>query len=510
MKFPLSSYPGMNRFVLDWLEADERAVGFLPRCPERELRPPGSRRSVPAELVRALEESNRRWGSPVGDELRRWAAGETVGVIAGQQAGFAGGPLYTLAKIASLVRMKRSLAERGVEATIFFWIATEDHDYAEVATLQVPVSTTVQANRGRSGPDLLTLRATRAAASKAMVGPSKIPEPLIAELLALYDLERPSWLREGITFGDSFAELCATAFPGEKIVFVDALLPELRRAGAALFERMLGARKAMQEEIAARSAALAGAGYTPQIVARPGEDYTLLFRIEPRGHRHILDGGAEAGDAASISTSALTRPLLQDFVLAPDVFVGGPAEVAYYAQIAPLHESLGVRLPRVALRGHVLVAPKRVMRSIERFDLGPAELFMPADAILVFREAAGVAEVRAIAREARADLTRDLTRIGEIALPAEHSVARALNRSIGHIEYHFEKLTERAIRGLVRKDRERYAAVRDLSSTLFPDQHVQDRVVGWFSCWRRWGSLLVDRMIEEVEPDSSSFKVIAP
>ena len=67
--------------------------------------------------------------------LRAGRAGETVTLVAGQQVGFAGGPLYTLAKIATLVKMKRELEKQGKPATIFFWLATEDHDFAEVATL---------------------------------------------------------------------------------------------------------------------------------------------------------------------------------------------------------------------------------------------------------------------------------------------------------------------------------------------------------------------------------------
>jgi uncharacterized protein YllA (UPF0747 family) len=56
-------------------------------------------------------------------------------IIAGQQVGFAGGPLYTLAKLASLVRFKRDMAKQGIPVTAFFWLATEDHDFDEVATL---------------------------------------------------------------------------------------------------------------------------------------------------------------------------------------------------------------------------------------------------------------------------------------------------------------------------------------------------------------------------------------
>jgi uncharacterized protein YllA (UPF0747 family) len=482
----------MNRFVLDWLAGDRR---FLERGAGSGAK--GPRAAADSELARALIESNRRWGSAVEDEVRRWAAGESVTFAAGQQVGFAGGPLYTLAKLATLIRMKR---EAGARATVFFWLATEDHDYDEAATLHLPP-------REAGGP-LVTLQAPRTRDSREMVGGMPVPEALIAQLVEYCGIPRPSWLREGITFRDSFAELVAAA-AGEKIVFVDALLPELRLAGAPLFAHILERHDEVQEAVALRSRQLRDAGYVPQIEPRENGQYTLFFNVNEKNEREILDPARRPADLASLSTSALTRPLLQDAVLAPDVFVGGPAEVAYYAQIAPLYPIAGVTMPRVALRGHALVAPKRVVRTFERYGIEPASVFTDPDALLAEREPEGIAEIERIADRARRNLAEEITRIGEIALPAEHALARAIHRSIGHIEYHFEKLTERAVRGLVRKDRDRFAAVRELVATLYPGGRVQDRVTGWFAYWHEFGDYLVSRLVDEIEPDSDGFRIIS-
>jgi hypothetical protein len=120
-----------------------------------------------------------------------------------------------------------------------------------------------------------------------------------------------------------------------------------------------------------------------------------------------------------------------------------------------------------------------------------------------------VGEVKRIATEAEHQLQQQIDKIRELSLPADHAVARSINRSIGHIEYHFRKLTERAIRGLVRKDRDRFHAARELASTFYPDQNVQDRVVGWFPWWCEYREQLVDRLVNEVEPDTSTFKLVS-
>ena len=495
MKFPIEHYPGMNPFVLDWLGGDER---FLARSRVGA----GFSRPRPAEagFNTALADTNRQWGLDVGDEIRRWAAGGTYTVVAGQQVGFAGGPLYTLVKLASLAKIKRDNEARGIPTTAFFWLATEDHDYSEAATISIP------RREAKGQLDLITLRARHAVESRQIVGKQVVPESLIVELCALLQMERPAWLRPGITFRDSFAELLGSIV--RNVIFVDALLPELRREGEPLFGAIIARWNDIQRALEQRAAALRQAGYAPQIVPREGEGYTLLYELDDRGNRDLVDSPRPLGPPERVSTSALTRPLLQDFVLRPDLFIGGPAEVAYYAQIAPLHDLLGAPMPRVGLRAHALIAPRRALGALERYAIKPQEIFADADALLAAREPQGVGEIKAIAGRARRKLAEELTRIGEIALPADHALARAVSRSVGHIEYHFDKLVERAVRGLARKDRERWNAVRELAAILNPDGHVQDRLAGWFAYWCEFRDDLVARLIEEVEPDEPVCKIV--
>jgi len=511
MRVPLSQYPGMNRFVLDWIGGDER---FLPRSSvAARARDPRDRRDPRlkpgASFLDALNASNKGWGIFAGDALRQWSTGETLTIIAGQQVGFAGGPMYTLAKLASLVRFKRDMAKQGIPVTAFFWLATEDHDFDEVATLNVPVATLPRDVEKRVEDvnrqlDLLCMRAIRTTDSRRVVGSLPVPEALIAQLLALYDVPRPTWLREGITFRDSFAELIASAF-GSEIILVDALLPELRKAGEPLFQQIETRKDEAQNALKTRSEQLKAAGYNEQVTANDGE-YTLLYELDATANRQPPTANRQPENT---STSAITRPLLQDAIFQPDIFLGGPAEVAYYAQIAPLHDLFGIAMPRVALRGHVLVAPKRIARAFDRFAIEPSSVFRSPDAILADKEPDAVGRVRAITEAAKRDLMERIEDINELALPADHSLAGSIQRSIGHLEYHFGKLSERAIKGIVRKDRERYAATRELVATLYPDRHVQDRIVSWFAYWCQYGQELVDRVVDAVEPDSDHFRIVS-
>lgn len=496
---PLSRYPGMNRMVLDWLGGDER---FLPRG----RTPEGPRGDAEMRsLAAALADSNRRWGIDAAAALTAWERRETTTLVAGQQVGFAGGPLYTLAKLATLVRMKRDLERTEKPATAFFWLATEDHDFAEVATLNLPVTSIPRGRDVNRQLDLVRIRAAARHHERTAVGALPVPEDLITALTGLYGIERPSWLRQGITFRDSFAELVASLF-GSEVILVDALLPELRRTGAPLLRAIASQRDEVQSRLAARAAELTAAGYREQVTAREGDEYTLLFALDGDGRRQPLD--ASTVEPERISTSALTRPLLQDSVLEPDVFIGGPAEVAYYAQLAPLHRLFGVRMPRIALRGHALVAPARIGATLTRYDIDPADVFSDPDAILAHKDGEAVGDIERIVTHARQNLLGSISQIADAALPADRSLANSFERTVGHLDYHFEKLRERAVRAVVRKDRERHEAVRKLVSTLYPDRSVQDRVTAWFPWWSRYGSALTERLVEEIEPDSDTCKVV--
>jgi bacillithiol synthase len=506
----LADYPGFSRFALDWLSGVPKATALLPRNSPRY----GTAAAADhAEVAAALVAANRAWGIDAEADLGRWQRGESAAIIAGQQVGFAGGPLYTFAKIASLIKMKQRNEGAGIPTTLFFWLATEDHDFDEVATVTI------------SRPsEIIELRA-RSSDGRGVVGPQPVPEQLIADFVRAVGIERPSWLPPGVTFADSFARLLREVF-GSSVVLVDAMTPAVRRAGRGLFRTLIDRWGEVQQQLDQRARKISAAGYAPQVTTRQGEGYTLLYVIEPGGERAAIHkrggqwqvGGKPIDRAAldarieehpeTISTAALTRPLLQDLVFAPAVFVGGPAEVSYYAQIETLHEMLGIDAPQAALRGHTLVAPKRALRAMQSYGIPPARLFQSADLLVAERESSAVEEIAASAARGREALAREIERIREIAFPADHSLARSVRRSIGHLEYHFGKLVERATKAVARHDRERYEAIRALVATLAPRGVPQDRIVAWYPYWRDAGSDMLTSVIDAIEPDTPTFNIV--
>lgn len=514
LEIPLSRYPGMNRFALDYVQAAGTAHRFLPRADLRSLRP--HRVSSWPDLAEALIESNRLWANDVSQAVRRWQKEETIVLVAGQQVGFAGGPMYTLSKIASLLAMRRNYEAEGIPCTVLFWLATEDHDFDEVATLTLP------------SPDgAITISTSKRNTFRGVVGNMAVPDSLRRKFLEHMKIDRPQpeWLRPGITFRDSFGRLISEVFRGDQVILVDSLLTPLRRAGSQLFHRLIDSAAALTRRVAQRSEELEAAGYKPQVMARDGS-LPFLFLIAENGERLSLreNGGAwMAGEdpinlqtlhdivdrePQRISTGVLTRPLLQDAVLGPSIFVGGPAEVAYYAQIAPLHEELDVALPRVALRGHTLLVPERVLLTYHRHELRHEDIFSGPEEILARLEPEKEQQLSEAMVRAREVIDRELIGIRDLVLPTDKSLGKSIERSLRRIRYQVGQLEERGRRSILRRNRERFEAIRKFSTTLFPGGVPQDRIMAWVAYWFQYGRRMVERMADETKPDSDRVRII--
>lgn len=510
IRLPLEAYPSMNPFALDLVKGRGSASKFCERRSFESMMPAGVRRD--GELVEALVRSNAAWGNDVAEDLRAWRTGKTLTLIAGQQVGLGGGPLYTLAKIASLIELKRRFATAGTPATALFWLATEDHDFDEIARIDLFSHARVE-----------TLRMSDPMSRRLVVGSREIPESLRRDLCRILDIDPSSdWLAPSITFGDSFARLIARVVPSE-VVLVDSLLPELRKAGIPLFAQLIESWGDLEGEISRRSEAIESAGYRRQVA--PAEDgrYRLLWHVDSRGERQpvVRDGnewlaGSESVDLMelarsrpeTISTGALTRPLLQDYVLAPDIFVGGPAEVAYYAQIHGLHDRFGVKCPHVALRGHVLVAPEKYLRALDRFGVDPAEVFDPADEVILRREIDRLAELQRIITVMAWGLESGIEEVKGAVLDADRSLEQSVDRTARRINHQVSKLSERGRRAIARRDRERHEAITRLCSMLNPGGVAQDRIIGWISFWRTYGTYFVDRLVEGARTDADTFSIV--
>lgn len=356
-------------------------VGHLPALPAGR-----AIRGNPALPAAAFTTTSRA----AAERLARILAGEGAVVTTGQQPGLFLGPLYTLYKALTAVRVADEVERRtGQPALAVFWVASDDHDWEEVASCRIV----------DGGGDLVSLRIDPPA---GWVDRSVGQAPLPAEVTALLQrLEAegggavsgaaPRWLSDlcdaylpGRSFGDAFVQALRSALDGLDLAILDSAHPAVRSAAAPLYRRVLETPAPVVEAMGSGLRNVREAGYDP-ILTPPPEGLQIFFDDGVR-RSHILrsagrfdvGGRTIARDdlfrrldqqPVAFTPAAALRPVLESRLLPVAAAVLGPGEIGYWAQLAPLFGSLEVRMPCLFPRDAWVLVEPRIDRLLEKLEV---------------------------------------------------------------------------------------------------------------------------------------------
>jgi bacillithiol synthase len=392
---PFREIPHTTKLFSSFLEDFSRVSSFYAHPPTaagidaaaREVRlDAATRRSV----VEILREQNCRFApgnqldSATARNLERLAAG-AVAIVTGQQVGLFSGPAYTFYKALSAVRCAVETTSRGTNAVPIFWLATEDHDLAEV-------NHSFWNTRNGLARYELPARPEDAGRHVGEVVLGDAIEPFVATaaqtLEGSYAEDIARALREsytrGETYGSALGKLLACLFAGRGIIFIDPLDVRFHRLAASVYLRALDEAGPLREALLSRSKELEAAGFHDQV--KVTHESTLLFykvggRREPLRSRN---GKFFAGDSEftrdqlaaavqsspeSFTPSALLRPVVQDTLLPTVAYFGGPAEVAYMAQSQVAYRRILGRMPAIVPRASFTVVEPPIARFLAQYGL---------------------------------------------------------------------------------------------------------------------------------------------
>jgi bacillithiol biosynthesis cysteine-adding enzyme BshC len=537
-------------FSTSYLSGEAVARAFVPldvRSPAARIartRAAAARRLDPALLDELRAQQRRLPPSPARDaNLAALAGGGTAVVATGQQVGLFLGPLYSFYKAASAVAVARALsAEAGVPVVPLFWLQTEDHDFAEIAGCTVA---------GADGaPAALALPEEAPAASRVSVAHRTLGpeiEPLLARLaewlpagpaasetLALLR----AYYRTGQPLAGAFAGVLAELFRDEGLLIFDPRVAAAARLAAPVAGRALAEADAIGADLAGRAAELEAAGFDVQIPVR--DDCALVFfhRDGARGPRHRLascPGGwalvgtthvateaevaeALARDPLRLSTSALLRPIVQDTLLPTAAYVGGPAEVSYFAQLGPLYARYRLTPPLVVPRARFLCVDARSRRLLRELNVSPGDVLATPQADLLARlpsaRPPGAPDPDALAARAgqAAGALDEIAAAVAQALPADRNLGRAAARTRGTVQAAVDRLMSRYRRTLAERDGVTVARLGRLYAALAPGGVPQERVYAWPSLAGRHGPAMLKRAVLErlaaIDPFAGALQVI--
>lgn len=384
-------------------------------------------------VAEVLERYNREMGAGRAtlDNIDRLRRGALV-VIGGQQAGVLTGPLYTIHKAITAVQLARYLTEElGTDVVPAFWVASDDHDFAEIDHIDI----LNLADRRAAGAAIERLHLTPpAGAGDCPAGVlACVPEAVDELLNALACATPPSEFKEAVlqkahelaagstSLAEWFARLMTHLFDGTGLVLVDPMFPGFKALpthtdpdaahaergardshGAAVSDRrrrrpapapamahFVPRTAAVGQALEERSRELTDAGYGLQV--EKDITHTHLFMYLSWRRRPVYWNPAAGrfavrrcpltmspeeffqvvcGDPEAVSPDVVLRPVLQDMVLPVIAMLGGPGEISYLAQLGKVYRLFDMELPVVFPRLNLTLIEPAEARLLEKYGLG--------------------------------------------------------------------------------------------------------------------------------------------
>jgi bacillithiol biosynthesis cysteine-adding enzyme BshC len=474
-----------------------------------------------ADVIGAQQQ--RRQAPPAAIEAaRRLADPRAVAVVTGQQAGLFGGPLFTLLKALTALKLAEQVErDHHVPAVAVFWIDAEDHDWNEVRACtvfdgQLEPRTVELPARSEDPAPVATITLDDEISRvidelEAAMPATEFRGGLIADLRTIFS--------PGRGMADAFGRWLEHVLGHRGLVVYDASDPASKPLAGGVFARELST--------AGRTAALAGLagsdltsrGYHAQV--QPAGDSLALFHLDrAHGGRRAIrqkDGQFLIGDdaiaAAALVTQAserpadfspnvLLRPIVQDTLFPTVCYVAGPNELAYLGQLRGVYEHFGIPMPLMYPRATATILDSAAVRFLAKYGL-PLEALQAQDeaALNALLQAQIPAEVEASFTGASRVIDDAMARV-VAAIPAlDPTLEGAAKSTLGRMQHDLHTLHGKMIQAAKRRDdtlRRQFIHARALA---FPGGHAQERTVGFVAFLNQYGPALVERLDEELPLD---------
>jgi bacillithiol biosynthesis cysteine-adding enzyme BshC len=474
------------------------------------------------DIAMVLRRLHARLGASAAtlENLDRLARPNTFVVIGGQQPGLLTGPLYTLYKAISIIKLADDLRRQfAYDFVPLFWNASDDHDWAEVnhaylidhsgrrQRLEYPLDPRFE---GWSVGEIPLDRGALVVIEQlaALLGDQGFADDVRALLLETAEVSA--------TFGEWFSRLMLILFHRYGLIIVDPGLPDLKRMAIPLFERALDAPLVPSQLANEAGDALEERGYRRQL----HKDSTLCsFFLRESGRReavHYGKGGFRVGaqtytkaalkallhnSPERFSPNALLRPVMSEFLFPTAAFIGGAGELRYFAQTRRIYEYFEVPMPVPYLRlGCTLIEPP-ITKILAKYQLSPLALRHVDQTLTDWVRTRAEIASPALWQRLRAEVYRPFGELKGAVHAIDPTLETSLEGTLNYMMFRIGKFEKKLVRHLKKAERLTASHLRRAAEALFPGSGLQERTINGMSYLSRYGMDLVDALVHAV-PES--------
>jgi len=528
---PFRQIPHSTRLFLDYLDRTPSVQPFYPRSANflawaadesARVKYPADCRKRVAEI---LERQNRSCGASAKtlENIAHFRDG-ALAVVTGQQVGLFGGPVFSVYKALTAVKLAQEAGKLGLNCVPVFWLATEDHDLDEVndGNILSPDGQLERFSTATHGDKDLPVGgvtfgkeiAEVVARAEGLLGESEA-----AKLLA-------ECYRPGETFGTAFAKLFARLFGDLGVILLDGSDPELDQIVAPVYRQVIEQCSDLNQKLFRRDEQLQAAGYHQQVRITETSTPLLAMRDGSRIPVHTDTAGSfSIGDAKhskqglaalansspqTFSPNVLLRPVVQDYLLPTLAYVGGAAEVAYFAQAAVLYEALLGRVTPVVLRFSATLIEAKPQALLEKYKLSFMEVFRGPEAL---REVIGAhllgPNLQSSFDQATIGVERSMAAVREALAQLDKTLVESAENAESKMLYQITSLRARAARAETRQNEIAERHARLLSNNLYPEKALQERGLLALYFLAKHGRELLGQLLETIDPNCLDHQLIS-
>jgi bacillithiol synthase len=429
------------------------------------------------------------------ERLDASARGRGVVVTTGQQPGLFGGPVYTISKALSALAFADYLQNAsGIPVAPVFWAATDDTDFREASSTAISLP---------GGAQLLRIDHSQTLGLPMAAMPlgdvSVQLDALITSARGAVDSTPLELLAQsygaGETIGSAYVSFLRALFAPLGIAVLDASHPATRAAAKPLLVKALELASEIASAVRTQNQTIEEAGYTPQVQDVPG--LSLVFSATPGGRKRIpIKGAAKQAQSDELGPNVLLRPVVERAILPTATYIGGPAEISYFAQLGPIAEMLGVQRPAIAPRWSCTIIEPHVERILERLRLSPDDLRDPHEAeSRIAREQLPervIEEVKLLRTSIDQRTSALADAVAQEGAPVSGAVTGGLRANLVRRLDRFER---RLIAAAKRRHTDIMTDIGTARGSLYPLGKQQERGLNFVPLLARYGTPLRDDML---------------
>lgn len=439
------------------------------------------------------------------ERLQR-AASSGIAITTGQQPGLFGGPLYTWWKALSALSFADRLEEAtGLPVVPVFWAATDDSDFAEAAYTVVQSSDGVERIEMHADPVAGTPMSDVAIGDLSQQFERLLDAGGSAPNMSPLDVVRRAYA-PGHTVGSAYVEMLRMILEPLGIPVLDAAHASVREAAYPLLRRSLEKAEEIESVLTARTRELKEAGHSIQVKMVKGR--TLVFggygstrdRVRLRDSQDAIANGA----TASFGPNVLLRPLVEQSIIPTVAYIGGPSEIAYFAQTSAVARALEVAPPLVIPRWSGFVVEPKIERILGRYGLTVEDFRDPHSVETRIATESIPAPLKENLAEVQKSFAHSMKKVassdGADLVP--RSVLDGLERDVGH---RLERVERRFRASIKRRGNEALHDAATARGALFPFGTPQERALNIVPLLARHGDELISAVLEETRKHAARF-----